>query len=267
MKIGYVQFAPALGNLNETLERLSPLIQAGKGADLLVLPELSNSGYNFKSRAMAFNLSESASDSVFLDYIIKKCAAYDLHIVVGINERDGDRLFNASFLIGPGGILGKYRKLHLFINEKDYFEPGDLGLPVFDIGSCKVGMVVCFDWIFPETFRILALKGADVICHPSNLVLPGFAQQAIPVHALLNHVFIVTANRIGIEGDLTFTGNSIISNKKGKLLASAPADRDEVKIVEIDAALARDKALTPRNDVFKDRRPGEYQELVKDLDP
>jgi len=263
MKIGYVQFAPSLGNRNETIDRLNPLIESGSDADLLVLPELCNTGYNFTSRKMAFDLCESAKNSDFLDYIISKCASFNLHIAAGIGERDGDLIYNSSFLVGPAGIIGKYRKLHLFVDEKDYFEPGDLGLPVFDIGSCKVGMVVCFDWMFPEAYRVLALKGADVICHPSNLVLPGFAQQAIPVHSLVNHVYIVTSNRIGTEDDLTFTGNSIISNPKGKVLASAPLDRDEVKVVDVDIEFARNKAITPRNDAFADRRPSEYKEITE----
>jgi predicted amidohydrolase len=230
---------------------------------LLVLPELCNSGYNFTSRQMAAHLSQSVQDSSFLDYLQSKCRQFDLSIATGFNEREGGYLFNSALLITPEGIVGKYRKLHLFMNEKDYFEPGNLGLPVFDIGPCKVGMLICFDWMFPEAFRVLALKGADVICHPSNLVLPGFAQQAVPVHSLLNRVYVVTANRIGREGNITFTGLSMISNPKGEVLASAPSDLEDVKVAHADIAMARDKFVTPRNNAFSDRRPEEYMEIVK----
>ena len=127
-------------------------------------------------------------------------------MVSGLNERDGDRLYNSAVLVGPEGYVGRYRKLHLFMNEKDYFQPGDAGLPVFDIGACKVGMLVCFDWQFPEAWRVLALKGADVICHPANLVLPGLAQRAVPIHALTNRVYVVTGNRTGTEGGLDLHG-------------------------------------------------------------
>jgi predicted amidohydrolase len=149
------------------------------------------------------------------------------------------------------------------MDEKDFFAPGDAGLPVFDIGPCQVGMLVCFDWIFPEAWRVLALKGADVIAHPSNLVLPGLAQRAVPVHALTNRVYVVTANRIGTEGDLTFTGLSTIADPKGEVVVQASSSEEEIGVVDIDIRLARDKHITARNDVLADRRPEEYSPLLE----
>jgi predicted amidohydrolase len=181
--------------------------------------------------------------------------------VSGFNERDGERPYNSAVLVGPDGYVGCYRKLHLFMNEKDFFEPGDAGLPVFDIGSCKVGMLVCFDWIFPEAWRSLALQGADVICHPSNLVLPGLAQRAVPIHALTNRVFVVTGNRVGAEGDLSFTGLSTIADPRGQVLVQASATEEEVNLVEVDVSLARDKDITSRNNLWADRRPEAYSVL------
>jgi predicted amidohydrolase len=166
-------------------------------------------------------------------------------------------------LVGPQGYVGRYRKLHLFMNEKDFFQPGNAGLPVFDIGLCKVGMLVCFDWLFPEVWRILALKGADVICHPSNLVLPRLAQQAVPIHALVNRVYVVTANRIGSEGKLTFTGMSTIADPRGEVLSQASSADQELCVVEVDPELAKGKAITPRNNVLADRRPEEYTLLCE----
>lgn len=125
-------------------------------------------------------------------------------------------------------------------------------------------MLVCFDWIFPEVWRILALKGAEIICHPSNLVLPGFAQKAIPIHALTNRVYIVTANRIGAEGDLLFTGLSTIANPRGDVLVQASQKKEEVGTQDIDITMARDKMVTPRNDLLGDRRPKEYTLLTED---
>jgi len=177
--------------------------------------------------------------------------------VAGFNECDGDLLYNASVLVGPQGVIGKFRKLHLFMDEKDIFEPGNLGLPVFDIGYCKVGMLVCFDWVFPEAWRVLSLAGAHVICHPSNLVLP-YAQQAVPVHTMVNRIYAVTCNRTGTEKDLTFTGQSIIANPAGEVLSRAPADGDAISIVEVDIAQAENKGITARNDVFADRRTDVY---------
>jgi predicted amidohydrolase len=134
-------------------------------------------------------------------------------------------------------------------------------LLLFDIGLCRVGMLVCFDWMFPEVWRILALQGADVVCHPSNLVLPGLAQRAIPIRALTNRIGIVTANRIGTEGELTFTGLSTIADPRGEVLRQASPVAEEIGLAEFDLALARDKRITRRNDVLADRRPEEYSLL------
>lgn len=263
MKIGFIQFAPALDDLQATIRQIDRLTALCAGTDLLVLPELCNSGYNFQSQEQAWQTSEEIGDSTFIQHLESLCQKHYCHFVSGFNERDGDRLYNSAILVGPKGYVGRYRKLHLFMNEKDFFEPGDLGLPIFDIGWCKVGMLVCFDWIFPEAWRILALQGADVICHPSNLVLPGLAQRSVPIHALTNRIYIVTANRIGTERDLTFTGLSTIADPKGEILLQASSSEEEVGLVNADISLARDKDITPRNNLFADRRTEEYTLLLK----
>jgi len=263
MKIGFMQFAPALCHVETTIRTIDRLIVQCKEADLVVLPELCNSGYHFASREMAWEGSEEIANSLFIRFLESKCKQYGFYMVSGFNERFKNLLFNSAVLIGPEGYMGKYRKLHLFMNEKDYFAPGDAGLPIFDLGLCKIGLLVCFDWIFPEAWRILALKGADIICHPSNLVLPGFAQKAIPIHALLNHVYVVTSNRIGTERDLSFTGLSTIANPKGELLVQASQTAEEVRVKEVDLSLARDKMITRRNHILTDRRPEEYGLLTQ----
>jgi len=263
MKVGFIQFAPVLGNRDASIEKIDRLIPRSIDADVLVLPELANSGYNFQSKEQAWETSEDAKNGVFVQYLTSLCARCNFHIISGLNERDGDHLFNSSVLIGPKGYLGKYRKMHLFKDEPDTFEPGNLGLPVFDIGLCKLGMLICFDWIHPEVWRILALKGADLICHPSNLVLPGFCQKAIPVHAMTNRIYVVTANRIGTEVDITFTGLSTIADPKGEVLAQASATEEETAVVDMDVNLARDKMMTPRNHLFEGRRPEEYVLLTE----
>jgi predicted amidohydrolase len=267
LRAGFIQFAPVLGDLKTTIEKVDRLVSTVDHADVLVLPELCNSGYNFESAQQAWETSEEVGDSVFLRYLQALCQRRGFTIVSGFNERDGDQLFNSSILVGPQGLLGVYRKLHLFLNEKEFFQPGNLGLPVFDIGSCKVGMLVCFDWSFPEVWRILALKGADVICHPSSLVLPGLAQRAVPIHALINRVYTVTANRIGVEGALTFTGLSTIAGPTGEVLMQASETSEQVGIVDLDLGLARDKQITARNHVFGDRRVEEYRYLLTETDP
>jgi predicted amidohydrolase len=260
MKIGYVQFAPVFGDIGANIEQIGVLLKGCREADLLVLPELASSGYRFASRDEALSLSQ-ADDGEFVQFLATQCARHDFHLVAGFSEREDDLLYNSSVLVGPRGVIGKFRKLHLFMDEKDIFEPGDLGLPVFDIGICKVGMLVCFDWVFPEVWRVLALEDADIICHPSNLVLP-YAQQAVPVHAMCNRIYAVTCNRTGTEKDLTFTGQSIIASPKGEVLSRAATDREATGIIDIDIEAARNKSITPRNDVITDRRPGVYARLT-----
>jgi predicted amidohydrolase len=262
VKIGFIQTNPILGQTDQNLTRIAALVRQADSAELLVLPELCHCGYRFESRQQTWDLSETIGDSRTISFLHALCRERGLHLVAGFNEREGDKLYNTAVLVGPGGLVGKYRKMHLFLDEKDIFEPGNVGLPVFDIGSCKVGMLVCFDWMFPEVWRILSLKGADIICHPSNLVIPGLCQKAVPVHAVCNRVFVVTANRIGTERDLTFTGLSTIADPKANVLLQASSDHEVVGLVEIDPTLARNKQATSRNNIFDDRRPGEYRELL-----
>lgn len=263
VEIGFVQFAPVLGNVRATIDKIDKLSAHCIGADLLVLPELCNSGYNFESEEQAWVTSEEIGNGVFLQYLESLCLRLGCHIVSGLNERQGSRLYNSAILVGPQGYVGRYRKLHLFMNEKDFFEPGDVGLPVFDIGPCRIGMLVCFDWIFPEAWRVLALKGADIICHPANLVLPDLAQRAVPIHALTNRFYVVTANRIGSEGELRFTGMSTIADPKGQVLEQASRTREQVSKIEIDVNLARTKDITTRNNILADRRPEQYALLTE----
>jgi predicted amidohydrolase len=259
MKAGYLQFCPSLNDLDATLKSLDQFLTTEVDSDLIVLPELCNSGYNFSSKEEAHESAETADNSRFIRFLKDKARQLNCHIVSGFNELDKGKLFNSAVLVNGSGLQGLYRKIHLFNTEKLYFQPGDLGLPVFDIGLAKIGMVVCFDWVFPEAWRTLALEGADIICHPSNLVLPGFAQQAVPVHGLTNRVFVITANRTGTEENLTFTGRSLIADPKGKVLSQAGESEAAIKVQNLDIELARDKQITPQNHLFQDRRPEEYK--------
>ena len=166
-------------------------------------------------------------------------------------------------IIGPNGYLGKYRKIHLFDTEKNCFDKGDLPLKVFNIGSARVGVMICFDWRFPETARTLALIGADLIAHPSNFVLP-HCPQAIITRCLENRIFIVTANRVGTEkrtpnNSLNFIGQSQVVDPDGDVLCRASEKKEETKVVDIDIEKSRNKYINPNDDLFTDRRPDLYR--------
>jgi predicted amidohydrolase len=261
MKIALIQFAPSLCDRAGTIRRLGPMIEQCRGADLIVLPELANSGYSFANRRAAWEASEPIPSSPFLEFLTARCAEHACEIITGLNERAGDRLYNSAVLLSARGAEGIYRKLHLFMSEKDIFEPGDLGLPVFERDYGVVGIQICFDWAFCEGWRILMLKGAELICHPANLIIPGRAQRAIPVYAMTNRLFIATANRVGTEGELTFTGQSLIADPHGNALKEASSAGEEILRADLDLAQAGDKLLTPRNDAIADRRPDQYGEL------
>jgi len=265
MRVGFYQFRPAFGrvhlNRKKVIEKLSTV-----EADLLVLPELAFTGYNFRDRTEIFPLAENPAASPTIDALAKLCLQKNFFIVSGFAEKQDVLLYNSAVLIGPNGRIHTYRKIQLFFREKDIFTPGDIPLQLQEIKGVRIGMMICFDWIFPEISRSLALQGADIICHPSNLVL-SYCQSAMFTRCLENHVFAITANRFGTEkrpdGSLTFTGKSQIVSSKGVLLYRARSQREELVIIEIDPLQARDKKMTEKNDLFTDRRPEMYTELTR----
>ena len=177
-------------------------------------------------------------------------------IVAGFPEKAGTKLYNSAILVN--GAKGRvYRKTHLFGGEKKYFAPGETGFWIENVKEVKVGVMICFDWFFPESARTLALKGAEVIAHPSNLVLP-WGPEGMKIRSLENRVFSATANRVGVERGLRFIGQSQIVSPNGSLLARLGHDLPAAAVVTIDAWTAKDKKVHPACDLFKDRRPRFY---------
>lgn len=260
LRLGFIQFTPSLGEPEENRQAILRLV-AGAEADLLVLPELCLSGYLMGCREEALRLAEPANGPTTAA-LTDVCRREERHVIFGLAERDGERVYNSAVVVGPQGLVGVYRKTHLFLDELDWFSPGDRGFPVWDLGCARVGVLICFDWAFPEAARSLALAGADVIAHPANLVLP-HGRKVMAVRAIENHVFTVTANRCGREDRdgrrLEFNGGSQVVAPDGQELAAASSQDDVVGVVEIHVARARDKRITPRNHLFNDRRPEYYR--------
>lgn len=257
MKVACIQTSPVFGDIKKNVDDALKKI-ASIDADLVVLPELFSTGYQFRDRKEALGLGEDAKTGYASTMIFELAKKKKMHIVAGINERAGKKVYNSAILVGPKGLTGLYRKGHLFWNEKKIFSPGDTGLNVYDIGKAKVGLMVCFDWIFPEVARTLALRGADILCQPSNLVLP-YCPQAMITRSIENRVYSLVANRVGVEervkgSRLEFIGQSEVVAPDGEVLWRAGGKRGASKAVEIDPRLARDKSITPLNNLFKDRR-------------
>lgn len=261
MRIAVVQFDPAFGKVEQNIARATELITTVK-ADLFVLPELCFSGYTFKSRDEAFLLSESPDTGLSITRIKDLSSKIGAAIVFGFPERDEQSIYNSCALVAPNGSAHVYRKLHLFMHEKKWFSTGDRPPEVVEFRGCRIGMMICFDWIFPETARTLALKRAHLICHPANLVLP-FCQAAMVTRSLENRVFTATANRVGRETrggfDLKFTGRSQIISFRGQVLFRGSDDKDGLGIADIDYRESEDKSVNELNNLWADRRPELYQ--------
>ncbi len=260
MKVALVQNKPVFGDLKGNAERLLAMIASEK-ADLYILPELAYSGYQFLSKTEALSLGETIRGET-VELFRQAARDRNVCIVFGFPEVAGDKLYNSSLAVLPDGREYLYRKTHLFYKEKLWFSPGDTGFTIFEFGGVTLGMAICFDWFFPESFRTLALGGAEIIAHCSNLVMP-YCQQADFAAAVQNRVYIATANRIGVEmreeESLTFTGGSVLVSPRGEYLLRAPETGESVLVAEIDPELARSKRINTMNDVFAERRPEHYR--------
>ena len=262
--MAFVQGRPRFGRTEENLDRALAL--AGTvAADLVVIPELWSSGYVFSSREEVARLTEDAATGATARALRAAARRERRHFVAGFPERARGRCYNSAMLVGPGGVKAVYRKLHLFEREQEWFSPGDLPLAVHRVGPARVGLMICFDWRFPEVARALALMGAEVLAHPSNLVFAN-AQRAMLTRSLENRVFTVTANRIGVEsrpgGRVPFTGRSQIVDPDGQVVAAAGRREEAAIAADCDLARARDKSLTALTPLFANRRPRFYRRLV-----
>ena len=259
MRVGYVQTSPIFGEIAQNFKQVENLLGNTK-ADLIVLPELFATGYTFISKEEAKSMAENTKGETakFLIRLAEKTGAV---VVGGFIEEDGNQIFNSSMIVSDSEVLVTYRKLHLYYKEKLWFSPGNKPLKLYSVKNVKIGVMICFDWFFPETIRSLALLGADIIAHPANLVLP-YCQNAMTTRCLINRVFAVTCNRIGTEvrGDdnFAFTGGSQITSYNGEVLSTAPKDKPHIDFVEIDVTQARDKNLNKYNNIFEDRRTELY---------
>jgi predicted amidohydrolase len=263
VRVGYLQFNPEFGAVARNLDLVTSRLEQVE-ADLMVLPELFASGYQFVSKDEVRELAEPVPGGPTTQRLCELADRRGMTIVAGLPERAGSHCYNSAVVVGPSGVLGCYRKTHLFFEETLFFAPGDSGFQVWPVGNARVGVMICFDWFYPEAARALALQGADIIAHPSNLVLP-HCPESMVTRCLENRVFSITANRIGSEARggkerLSFIGSSEVVDPRGRILHRAPREIEDLAIIEIDPAEARIKSLNPYNDLLRDRRPAFYHE-------
>ena len=276
LRIAVAQYAPAIGDLEGNRAQAVQWARAAarEGAQLAVLPELASSGYVFSDEAEAGRLAEDAERGPLVEALTQVCAESGMHVVAGVNERGQGRRHNSAVLVGPGGHLASYRKLHLFNDEQSYFSPGDT-LPVVELPFGRLGMVVCFDIWFPEATRALALGGAEVVAVPTNWVASfkrtvyddrGYCQgdYMAMARAAENGLVVACADRIGEERGVRFLGASIIVGADGWPVAGPAAGTEEAMLIaDVDlASVEKARRRTPRNHLLRDRREPGYRTVV-----
>ncbi len=236
-----------------------------QGADIVVFPELSLTGY--LTRDLTYDLAE-AIPGPSVDSLEKFAEKEKIHIVFGMlerSERARGVIYNTAVLLGPEGFIGKYRKMHLpthsVFEEKRYFRPG-YQLPVFDTDIGRLGLIICYDIFFPEISRLLRLKGAQfIICiSASPAVRRKFFEVFTAARAMENTVFLAYTNLVGIEDGLQFWGGSRIIAPSGRVIAQAKHDEEDLVAGEVDYTdLERVETFVP---TLRDLRP-EFFSLLK----
>lgn len=274
LRIACIQMEPVVGEKDRNVSRSLDFINAAadEGARLIVLPELANSGYVFETREEAFALAEAIPEGPTCTAWANIAAERHVYLVAGISERDGQALYNSSVVIGPDGYLGTFRKVHLWNEENLFFEPGNLGFPVFQTPIGRIGTFICYDGWFPESYRMCALQGADIVCIPTNWVpIPGqdkdreaMANILVMGAAHSNSLFVAAADRVGTERGQPFLGESLIVSYTGWPIGGPASSTDE-EIIYADVNLAdarRKRNWNEYNQVLRDRRTDLYDEML-----
>lgn len=271
VRVACCQLEPQVGRKASNLAKTADFIEraAREGARIVVLPELCSSGYVFESRAEAHSLSDAFDDGESTNLWAGLARDLGVHIVAGFAEQAGTTLYNAAAVIAPGGRLGVFRKVHLWADENLFFVPGNLGFPVFETEHGVLGVGICYDGWFPEFYRSCALKGAELVCVPTNWVpIPGqdptreaMANILTMASAHANSIYIAAADRVGTERGQPFVGQSLITSYSGWPIGG-PASATEEQIIYADLDLAQARRARRWNDfnqVLRDRRPEAYE--------
>lgn len=271
MRVAVAQIDPKLAEADRNLEAcVARLEEAAKdGAQLLVLPECAIPGYMFESAEEALPFAEEIPGPS-TEVLERECRRQSMHVVCGMLERDAEGLRNAAVLVGPDGLIGTYRKTHLpFLGVDRFVVPGD-ELVVYDTPLGRIGLEICYDLRFPEATRMLALRGADIIAHPTNFPLAARPQTEFITRARAteNRVYLLTSNRVGKERWAEFCGWSQIVDPVGTRLAEAGAEEETLLVADIDLERARDKDFVIPGEyelyLFGHRRPDLYGGLVEE---
>jgi len=274
LKVAAAQVEPRILMKAENTEKILAMMEiaAKDDARLIVFPETALTGYML-TRNEAEHVAESVLGLSTMK-IASKAKALNVYVVVGLIEKAKGKLYNTAVLIGPGGIIGKYRKMHLpYCGVDRYLAWGDLGYNVFQTEIGNIGINICYDGQHPEGVRILMLKGADIVAHPTALPTgTDFMYKLVnPTNALENNLYIVAADRVGVERGITFLGNSVILDVNGATIAQASAEKEEIIYASLNPFKARAKHIVLKQKenevhIIRDRRPEYYSLLTKPIE-
>lgn len=268
--VAAIQFEPQIGDPARNLENSCRWIEAAASAEakLVVLPEASSAGYVFRDRAEAAAYAEPVPTGPTCRAWADLARRYQLWIVGGLTESENNEVFNSAVLIGPQGHVGTYRKAHLWNNEKEVYSQNQEGFPVFETELGRIGIGICYDAWFPETFRSAALQGADILVLPSNWVpVPGqptsyasMANLMCMTGAHSNQLFVAGVSRVGLERGQRFIGGSVIIGPDGWPLAGPASSREEeILFSRVDLVSSRaQRRANPFNQPLRDRRTDLY---------
>lgn len=262
--VSVCQISPSVSDSGNNLATIRSAVEsaAGEGAGIVVLPELANSGYMFES---GLELRQSA-DGKTVQVLIELAARYRIVVVAGMAESCGGHVYNSAVLVDETGLRTCYRKVHLWDAEKETgFAAGTARPPVIDTRFGRIGVMICYDLEFPEWVRLVALDGADMLCVPANWPLQPRPANERPTEvvraqalASINRMFIAIADRTGEERGQSWLGGSVIVNADGYPVTRLRFGEEAILASTVDLADARNKNISPRNNVLSDRRPELY---------
>jgi predicted amidohydrolase len=272
MRIAGIQTDVTFKEVNANLSLLERTVraEAAIGTELTIFPECFSTGYCFDSLEDALSFAESIPGPT-TDRVAALCAELKTGVVFGMIEKSGADIFNTAVLIGPDGLIGSYRKVHLpYLGVDRFTTPGDRPFEVFEFGKVRIGMLICYDGGFPEAARVLAIRGADLVVLPTNWPPGGacMAEFSINCRAMENGIYFAAVNRIGTENGFSFIGRSRICSPVGATLVSIDDDTSGILRADVDPAVARAKRIVrvPGKHVIDrmaDRRPEMYSPICE----
>lgn len=259
---------------------------AGKGANVILLPELFETSYFCQERRYEhYELALPVDENPAVKRFLEVSRELGIAMPISFYERDVNNFYNSIAMLDSGELLSVYRKTHIpddhFYQEKFYFSPGNTGFKVWETRFGRIGVGICWDQWFPEAARCMALQGAELLLYPTAIggepiiecdSMPHW-RRCMQGHAAANLVPVIAANRTGTEkitpdddnahqaSELTFYGSSFITDCKGDILESADRGSDCIIMREID--LDECRVIRQEWGVFRDRRPEMYGEITK----